>query len=119
MDEKDQKSPERMFGELMAAFGSEALSKILNSLEVIKRQRLDEIGQLDQTIAAKREEIIVLKRYVEDLSNKSAELGRQYLRIKEKFRGFVLGPDEPFSQEKVDAFEHVLDERLTAQREQP
>jgi hypothetical protein len=91
MDEKT--SAEKQFGELMAAFGSQALSQILNRIEAIKKTRLDEIGVLDQQLAAKREEIIVLKRYVEELANKSAELGAQYLKLKEQRRRFILGED--------------------------
>jgi hypothetical protein len=93
MDEQNQKSPEEMFGRLMADFGSEMLSKILNQIELIKKSRLDEIGQLNQEIAARREEIVSVKRLLEDLSNKSAELGAQYLRLKAERKKFILGED--------------------------
>jgi hypothetical protein len=89
----DEKEPEKQFAELMATFGSQALAQILNAIEPIKRKRLDEIAVLDQQIAAKREEIVSVKRLVDDLSNKSAELGAEYLRLKAERRKFILGED--------------------------
>jgi hypothetical protein len=107
----DEKEPEKQFAELMATFGSQALAQILNALEPIKQKRLDEIGVLDQEIAARREELVSVKRLVDDLGNKSAELGAQYLRLKEQRRRFILGEDLP------DTAQFMSD--VKALREQP
>jgi len=89
----DEENPEKKFAELMATIGSSTLAQIFSAVEPIRRKRLQEIADLDQQIVVKRQEKTALEHDVTELANSIANLGAEYLRLKEQRRKFVLGED--------------------------
>jgi hypothetical protein len=112
-------TPEQQAIQLFVDMLPNVLGPVIAQRQAIIRDLDERISQktavdraLDQSIESKRREY-------EELGNAYAQRGAQLLRITDKYRKLILGPDEPFDQKKVDTFEHALDERLTAQQVQP
>jgi hypothetical protein len=115
----DEKSPEQQAIQLFVDMLPNVLGPVIAQRQAIIRELDERISQktavdcaLDQSIESKRREY-------EDLGNAYAQRGAQLLRVTEKLRIFALGPDEPFSQEKIDAKERWLDEQIAARQVQP